>query len=116
MNIYISIIESIYLLYMFNYFKTNYYISHIFDTTTSKISFIKHDLSNEYKTKICKLGNIIGYISPLWFIGRHYIDDIKYAKKLNSMLITILFIGCLLTNMNAFIYSLPIFIIEYYNV
>ena len=37
-----SLIESIYIIYMFNYFKTEKYLSHPFDVFTKKIDFIDH--------------------------------------------------------------------------
>ena len=36
----LSLIESIYIIYMFNYFKTEKYLSHPFDVFTKKIDFI----------------------------------------------------------------------------
>ena len=98
---------------MFNYFKTNYYINHPLDYLTTKIKLIEHDTTFNNVNKICKLGNFIGYIAPLWFIGRHYISDITLRNNINKKLIILLFIGTLLTNSNSFVYSLPIFVIEY---
>ena len=104
----ISIIEGIYIIYMFNYFKTCIYISHPFDTLTQKFNLMDH---SEKENHICKIGNIIGYIAAIWFILRNYIKK-QTAYKYNKVIIYSILIGCILTNMNAFIYFLPIFFIE----
>ena len=87
MNIYLSILESIYLLYMFNYFKTNYYIHHPLDCITKQIKLIEHDTTFNNVNKICPFGNFIGYIAPLWFIGRHNISNIELRNTINKKLI-----------------------------
>ena len=110
MSMSISIIESIYILYMFSYFKTKTYIPHPLDYITSSTKLTKHNTTKNYESKICPLGNIIGYILPIWFIVRHSIEN---YKKINTIIIGLLFIGCLISNMNAFVYAIPIFIIEY---
>ena len=112
MDIIISFIESIYLCYMFNYFKTKIYFSHPFDMFTSKQPFIHHDISNKNINKICPLGNLVGWLFPLWFLGRHCIKNKNFRNKWNNRIILLLLIGSLLTNINAFIYCLPIFIYE----
>jgi len=112
MNILISIVESIYLLYMFNYFKTSVYFNHPCDVLTQKYPWIDHSRNNQsYGNKICPLGNLIGYLSPLWFLGRHSLDQNDFLLW-NRRIIYTVFIGSLLTNMNAFMYFLPIFILE----
>ena len=115
MNIILSIFESIYLWYMFTQFKTTTYFNHPLDFLTSSIPFMNHGPSTSYSSKICPLGVLVGYLAPLWFLGRHVIHDQQKLKTINTYLILTLFIASLLTNMNAFIYSIPIFIIEYYN-
>lgn len=104
----ISIIESIYIIYMFNYFKTRTYLSHPMDVFTNKVKFIDHSNKDNH---ICPLGNIAGYILAVWFILRNIVH-LNNIKKYNLAIISIVLITCLLTNMNAFIYFLPVFIIE----
>ena len=111
MYIYLSLFESIYILYMFNFYKTSIYYSHPFDIITKNKPFIQHDISSNHTNKICILGNIAGYLLPFWFIGRHYINKNDY-KSINNVFILLLLLGTLFTNTNAFIYCIPIFIIE----
>ena len=63
MNLSTSILESIYIIYMFNYFKTSTYLSHPFDVYTNNISFMNH--SNK-ENHICPLGNIAGFLLTFW--------------------------------------------------
>ena len=112
MNILTSLLESIYIWFMFTQFKTNYYISHPFDSITSNIPFIHHDTSSNYQRKICPLGVMFGWLAPIWFLGRHFIQNNELQYNLNKILVITLFILSLLLNMNAFIYSIPIFILE----
>lgn len=113
MNLLLSIISGIYIVYMFNYFQTDIYLSHPFDIYTNNISFLKH---SEKDNHICNLGNIVGYILSVWFIGRHFIPSHALQKniiqKINNMILNIILLGCLLTNMNAFVYYLPLYIIQ----
>ena len=112
MTLLFSIVESVYLLYMFNYFKTSVYFNHPCDVLTQKHPWIDHSRNNQsYGNKICPLGNLIGYLSPLWFLGRHSLDKNDF-RLWNRRIILLVFIGSLMTNMNAFIYFLPIFILE----
>ena len=112
MNIYISLLESIYLWFMFTQFKTHIYFSHPLDYITSSYPFIRHE-TKDYSKKICPLGVCAGWIAPLWFVGRHFIQNNDLQYKINKILLATLFILSLLLNMNAFIYSIPIFILEY---
>ena len=105
-----SLIESIYIIYMFNYFKTEKYLSNPFDVFTKKIDFIDH---SEKENHICSLGNIVGYLLAIWFIMRHYINK-KHVNKYNKIIIYGVLIGCIITNMNALLYFIPIVIIESY--
>ena len=110
MRFIISINESIYIIYMFNYFKTSIYLSHPFDIFTSKIKFIDH---SEKDNHICLIGNLLGFLLPIWLLGRHFINS-KIVIKYNKIIMNIILICSLLTNMNAFIYFLPLYINNLY--
>jgi hypothetical protein len=111
MNLYLSFFLSIYIFYMFNYFQTSVYLSHPFDIYTNKISFLTH---TERENHICRLGNIIGYLLPIWLISRNFLSLSKNTlQKINNIILNSILIGSLLMNMNAFVYFLPLYIIEY---
>ena len=111
-NIYLNLIESVYIIYMFNYFKTRLYIHHPFEyllLNESVYSFLKHPISSiEYENKICPLGNLVGYIFAIWIFLRNYFE----SKIINKVIIYLILIGSLILNLNAFIYFIPLFIYE----
>lgn len=116
MNLYLSFLSAIYIIYMFNYFKTDIYLSHPFDVYTRNVSFLNH---SEKENHICSLGNMIGYLLAFWFIMRHFLSSYvsrekgkKILQKINILILNIVLIGSLLTNMNAFVYLLPLYIID----
>ena len=97
---------------MFNYFKTEIYLSHPFDIYTRKVSFLNH---GQKSNPICRLGNLVGYLLAIWFIMRHFLLFLfqkKTLQKINNLLLNIILIGSILTNMNAFFYFLPLYIID----
>jgi len=117
-NLLISIIESIYVIYMLNYFKTNIALDHGFILNILKnigieSDFIKH---NTYKIEgapinmVCPLGNLVSWLLAIFFILRNYIPALK---KWNKPIIILLFIGSWM-NINVLVYLLPIFICEIY--
>lgn len=110
----ISLIESFYLFYMFNYFKTKISFNHPFEyLIVNKYNFLKHPIRTTlYENKICILGNIVGKIAFIWFLGRYLIKS-KNRKYINKLIFSLLFIVTLLLNFNAFIYILPIIFLEY---
>lgn len=112
----ISTIQALYIFYMFNTFKTKYSFNHPFESLFVKnFNFLKHPYnSGNYENKICKLGNIYAYFLFLWLIFRNFIPiRFKlYIKNINSIIFNLTFLASLFMNFNAFLYFLPIFIIE----
>lgn len=112
----IKILESIYAIYMYNFFKTRWYIHHPLEYYLMNISiydFLRHPIdSSTYDSKICPFGNLVGFIFGIWIILRSYLNN-KNLLKINKILVYLIFFGSLLLNMNAFIYYIPIFIYEF---
>jgi hypothetical protein len=109
----LSFLSAIYIIYMFNYFQTDIYLSHPFDIYTSNVSFLNHGQKSNH---ICHLGNMIGYLLAFWFIVRHFLSfSKKTLQKINILILNTTLIGSLLTNMNAFVYFLPLYIIQNYS-
>ena len=105
-----SVIEAVYLVYMFNYFKTTYSVHHPFEILITGIS--------KYENKICKFGHDISWYFAFYLIIRNFLDKLTDVKKeticLINKFITYCAIGmALLTNMNAFIYLIPILVFEF---
>ena len=117
----ITIIEVIYVYYMLNFFKTKYSIHHPLEyIIINKLSdYYRHPIySDEYSNKICPFGHFASNILVIYLILRCIIYIKLKNKILNNANIAILIITFILSllNMNAFIYLLPYFITELYNI
>ena len=111
-NIYISLLESIYIIFMYNFFKTEKSFHHIFEIIlNTKNGFFHHPIySGIYENKICNFGKFSSFIIAFWFLIRHFIENSNY---LNKVFMKIIFMVSFIMNLNSFIYLLPIFIIEF---
>ena len=74
---------------MFNFYKTRYSIHFKWENITQNNKFIFHPINtNKYESKICPLGNLAGYLIPLWIFIRlflfYYLD--KNMNTLNIIL------------------------------
>lgn len=114
----ITIVESFYIFYMYNLFKTTFSVHHPFEVLLQKqnmYDFLKHPVSTgAYESKICLLGNIVSYVLIVWLWIRLYIKDTKKLFVWNTVLFTIVAVCALLMNMNAFLYLLPVFLYEWF--
>lgn len=112
--IWITAIESIYLIYMFFFYKTNINFNYaLFDTKLNSMgSFFIHD-TNRTENKICLFGKFMAIIAIiLAWVRVYYMNN-------NTINITIGFdISCVilayLMNINALIYILPLIVSEIY--
>jgi hypothetical protein len=104
-----SIIQGFYIFYMYNIFKTKYSIHHPFENRFNT-KLLKHPIkTGRYESKICLLGKYVGGFLLLWFLFRHKIKNDCYS----NIIIFIVTSGSLIMNINAFIYLIPILLIEY---
>ncbi len=115
----LNIIEAIYICYMFNFFKTKYSVHFSWEYLTQKNSFLRHPIyTGKYESKICPLGNLVGWLLPIWLLFRTYFylysSKYKLITTFNYFFWGLIFILSLLMNMNAFIYFIPAFILETY--
>jgi len=115
----ITIFESVYLLYMYFIFKTNYsFSSAIFDKQVQNISsFFIHN-TNRYENKICLFGKLMAIIAIiLAFIRLFLISDNSYKSTLfyKTLIFDIICLSlALIMNLNAAIYIIPIIVCEVY--
>ena len=102
----------LYLIYMFNFFKTSYSISHPleFYLISNLNDYFKHPIySGEYESKICPFGHNIIWILVIYLVIKIYY---KIPNKINNLSIIITFILSLM-NFNALLYLIPYFIYEF---
>tara|TARA_B100000900_G_C20151989_1_gene542276 strand:- start:121 stop:507 length:387 start_codon:yes stop_codon:yes gene_type:complete len=111
----LSILEAVYIIYMFNYFKTTKFFHHpleIIIQRKSYITWLQHPIGDdEYNNKICPFGNFMGYILAIWILFV-YFNPTSFVLKCNNIIWILTFIISLITNFNAFIYIIPCLLIE----
>ena len=112
---YIYVFQALYIIYMYNYFKTKVTFHHpleIFIQKNNKLNFLKHPIyTTAYNNKICPLGNVSGFLLAAWIIYLHFYPN-KLNKQINKIIWTIVTITAFVLNINAFIYLIPCLIIE----
>lgn len=114
-----TVVESVYLLYMFNLFKTTVSVNHPFEEMyNGKIhNFLTHPINNGvYSSKICKLGKLVSVAVVVYWIIRLFLfctdtDMYNTFTKYNRMLFASIFVGCFM-NLNAVVYITPVVLFE----
>lgn len=109
--LYVSIMMSLYLIYMFLFFKTTINFDSI--TFRPRINFDEgsyffHSNDNTYGLKICPFGQQAIFLLIFILIIRHFI---KIPENLIKISLLITFIISLI-NLNAVVYMLPIWVYE----
>ena len=114
-NLLYSLIEGIYIVYMFNFFKTKWSIHHPLEILLEGNTYLQHPVNTgDYENKICDLGNLAGFLLLIWFLFRWKLSD-NLRLIWNKRILYLVAIVSLLMNLNAFIYFVPIIIFEYFN-
>ena len=112
-----SLLESFYVYYMYNNFKTKVSFHNPVEILIQKgntTDYFRHPIStNIYESKICPLGKFVSKILVLWIFGRFFLNKNKMLKY-NKILFIILSLSTLIMNMNSFIYYIPIYIYEFF--
>ena len=102
----ISIIESVYLIFMFLFFKTTM----DFNVLRSPTGWwFEHLVGDHYGLRICPFGRVAIFALIAILISRHYV---KIPQLYVNTTLVIAFILSLM-NMNALVYLIPIWVIEY---
>ena len=103
----ISILESLYLIFMFLFFKTTV----DFNVLRSPDGWwYSHLIGDEYGVRICPFGRVAIFALIFILIARHYI---KIPQDFINISLVVAFVLSLM-NMNALIYLLPVLLIEYF--
>lgn len=105
----VTVIESLYLLYMFFIFKTTHsYSSALFDSHIQGFALLRHN-TGAYENKVCLLGKILAVVAVLLFF-------LRLTKRIPPSYVIVFNIFCifvaLLLNLNAFIYICPLIFSE----
>ena len=103
----ISLLETVYLIYMFHFFTTTVDFN-IFESPGGEL--FKHIIGNQKGLRICPFGRVVIFVLIFILISRNFIFISPLLIKITLIISFILSF----MNLNAVIYMLPIFIIEYY--
>ena len=108
----LTLIELIYLYYMFFIFKTRYSIHHPFEILFQDIPYARHPIqTGKYENKICDLGRYFFDIFVPFVIIKEYFPKML-NKRITLLMISFILSIAFLLNLNAFIYLIPITIVE----
>ena len=105
----LSVFESVYLIFMFIFFKTTVDFN-VLRSPSGK--WFKHLIGDEYGNRICPFGKVAIFALIFVLLIRHYIKIQQYFVNLALIIAFVLS----LMNMNAVVYLIPIFLIEYFNI
>jgi len=105
----VSILESVYLIFMFIFFKTTVDFN-VLRSPSGK--WFKHLIGDEYGNRICPFGKVAIFALIFVLLIRHYIKIPQYFINLALIVAFVLS----LMNINAVVYLIPIFLIEYFNI
>lgn len=112
----ITLIESFYIYYMYNIYKTNISFHNpleILIQNNDVNQYFKHPISNGvYESKICSFGKLVSIILIIWLWIRLLLDK-NSIIYINFIIFLIVLLGSLLLNLNSFIYFIPVYIYEF---
>ena len=100
-KLYISIFESIYLIYMFLFFKTSMDFNFL---VSPKGWWLEHLIGDEIGLRICPFGRVVIFVLIGVLICRNYINISPLLIKIVLLLSFVLSF----MNMNALVYLIPI--------
>ena len=79
------------------------------------VHFFRHPINTGmYESKICQFGGLIGILFPIWIFIRIYFNKSIIIYKINIIFLILTFILSFIMNINAFIYFIPVFLLELY--
>lgn len=109
----ITVIESVYLLYMFVVFKTTYsFGTATLDKATQALGpLFVHD-TGQYENKVCLFGKIMACVAVIIWSVRGIMG--RRAAWATVIFDAVCFILAYMMNLNAFVYVLPLVFSEFY--
>ena len=110
----ISIIEAIYIIYMFRYFKTTFSFNLIPLKFLDNNEYLRHQkyYTQNPESHICPFGHDMAFLIGFYLVVRNFLPKLM---EYNNLIIGLIFLGCFL-NFNCVVYFLPIFIIEFFKI
>lgn len=113
----LGIAQSLYIIYMLNYFKTCYSVAH--PLTYFENSYLYHPIGKADKpiSNVCQFGHQVSWLLAGFIIIRNILISQKCGRNLLrkfSTLVLIITVIMSMLNFNVVLYLLPHYILEYY--
>ena len=106
--LYVSLLESIYLIYMFHFFYTRIDFNFL---SSPRGWLFEHLVGDDRGLRICPFGRIAIFALIFILIGRNYLPIPVKMVQISLIIAMILS----LMNMNAVAYLIPIIVVEYFS-
>lgn len=111
----VTILESLYIIYMLNYFKTRYSVAH--PLTFFNNDYIKHPIGYNSRpiSMVCQFGKDGGWLIAVYLVVRYLVHqkNIKLSIYFSKFAFLLIFILSLM-NFNVVLYLVPFYITEIY--
>ena len=112
----LTLLEAAYIVYMFNFFRTRYSVHHPLEAAlTRDVALLRHPIATgAYESKICPLGSLVSVLVAGFLLARLLGCD-RHPRAFavaTRVVFASLALGALLSNMNAFLYVLPLLLVE----
>ena len=109
----LSLLESFYIIFMMNFFKTTLNVAHPMTYIKNKYFYHHVNHVNIPRGMVCKFGRDVSWFIALYFYIRGILEHYyKYnLSKITKGLLVLIFLASLI-NFNVTMYFIPIFIIE----
>ena len=113
----LGIAQSLYIVYMLNYFKTCYSVAH--PLTYFENSYLYHPIGKADKplSNVCQFGHQVSWLLAGFIIIRNILISQKCGRNILrkfSTLVLIITVIMSMLNFNVVLYLLPHYILEYY--
>jgi len=105
----VSILEAVYLIYMFLFFKTSVDFN---IRPSAKGWLFEHLIGDEYGLRICPFGRVTIFVLIFVLVARHFIN---IHQAIINIILGLSFLIALM-NLNAVVYMSPIWLIEIVNI
>jgi hypothetical protein len=105
----LSLIESLYLIYMFHIFKTSVDFNFLpLGILGRNNEWFRHIVGNEYGLRICPFGRVMILFLIALIIARNFVAISPYVMNTAFILSVLLS----MMNMNAVVYMIPVWLLE----
>lgn len=105
----LSLIESLYLIYMFHIFKTSVDFNFLpLGILGRNSEWFRHIVGNEYGLRICPFGRVMILFLIALIIARNFVAISPYVMNTAFILSVLLS----MMNMNAVVYMIPVWLLE----